>query len=353
MNQLFGLQHRSKEQKAIIEAREKEKNAIHARAVQEQYRKEAQAMYDYLKEYGTIQQQKYAIAKEYDEKIANEADANRKRMLQAEKSASLARLDAQNLAANIDWSQTFSGVGNVLKGIAKETLSKVDKYMSSAEFKSLEARDKQPYRELRQQLVDAGGVTASNPFSGKVWAEIGQAAQKYRDSVKILNDANAHAEDVRKRLTEAEEEAAKTPTDLGKQEIARSLRTAFGEAAEVVKDAENNVSEAQTDLRNKTEAVARGFQNFDTILGQITSGSLSGFATAVGNIIKKISGSTDETAKDFGELFGEAGKQIGGLVGAILQIIDILGTEPAKFIEDLLAKVKDVLEAVVAKQRPK
>ena len=94
--------------------------------------------------------------------------------------------------------------------------------------------------------------------------------------------------------------------------------------------------------------MAKGFQNFDTILGQITSGSLSGFALAVGNVIKKISGSKDEVANDFGALFGEAGKQIGGLIGAILQIIDILGTEPAKFIDDLLKKIADVLEAVLS-----
>lgn len=338
----------SEEQTATIEAQVKEENAIHERAVREQYRNEAQAMHDYLKEYGTIQQQKYAIAKEYDDKIAKESDENRKRILQAEKSSALAKLDAQNIAANIDWSQTFSGVGNVLQGLAKETLAKIDEYMSSAEFKSLEARDKQPYRELRQQLVEAGGVTASNPFSGKVWDEIGNAAQKYRDSVQSLNDANAHAEDVRKRLTEAEEDAAKNPADLGKKELADNLRTAFDEASEVVKEAENNVSEAQTDLRDKTEAVAKGFQNFDTILGQITSGSLSGFALAVGNVIKKISGSKDEVAKDFGALFGEVGKNIGGLIGAILQVIDILGTEPAKFIDDLLKKIADVLEAVLS-----
>ena len=62
---------------------------------------------------------------------------------------------------------------------------------------------------------------------------------------------------------------------------------------------------------------------------------MSGFVLAIGNIIKKFSGDTGEAAKNIGDLFGEAGKQIGGLIGAILQIIDILGTEPAQFIDNL------------------
>ena len=41
------------------------------KAEEEVYRAEAEAMRDYLKEYGTFQQQKLAIAEEYAEKIRN------------------------------------------------------------------------------------------------------------------------------------------------------------------------------------------------------------------------------------------------------------------------------------------
>lgn len=323
-------------------------NADIAAIEQERQRAELASMLDYLKQYGSIQQQKYAIAKEYDEKIAKEQDEYRRKALEAEKQSRLAQMNAQNLAQNINWGQMFSGVGNVLQGIAQETLKKVSDYMKTDEYKKLSPTDKKTYQDLRTQLVDAGGISASNPFSGQVWKEIGDAAQRYRNSVLNLNKANERAEQIRKQLTQAEQEAASTPTDKGLQDNVAQLRKQLDEAGTAVNDAQTEYVESQEDLRTKTESVAKGFNNFNTILGQITSGSLSGFATAVGNIIKKISGSNDEVATNFGELFGEAGKQIGGLVGAILQIIDILGTEPAKFIDDLLAKVADVLEAVLS-----
>ncbi len=329
--------------------------AIDARAgqdlaalTQERLQREAQSMLDYLKQYGTIQQQKYAIAKEYDDKIAQEQDKNKRKQLEAEKQSQLAQLNAQNLASGIDWRQTFDGVGNILQGIARQTLAKVDEYMSSSEFKKLSATDKKTYVELRSQLREAGGTQASNPFSGKVWQEIGDAAQRYRNSVVALNDANEHAEQVRKELTAAEQVAANNPADENAKKNVEELSVAFEEACKRVTDAKDEYDESQRDLNEKTEAVSKGFNNFNTVLSQITSGSLSGFATAVGNIIKKIGGSNDEIATNFGELFGEAGEQIGGLVGAILQIIDILGTEPAKFIDDLMSRIADVLEAVLS-----
>ena len=320
----------------------------HANMLRDHSRDQIQALYDYLKEYGNIEQKKYAIAKEYDEKIAKEQDANRRRSLEAEKRSQMAKMSAQHIAESIDWGQTFEGVGNVLKGVAQETLKKVDEYMKSDEFRKLNPTDKKAYTDLRQQLVSAGGIDSSNPFSGRVWKEIGDAAERYRASVRQLNEANEHAEDVRKRLTKAEEDAAKNPADLGMQQQVDKLKQTFEEANTAVGQAETDVAGAQQDLQTKTQAAAKGIQDFNTVLGQITSGSLSGFATAVGNLIKKIAGSNDEVAKDFGELFGEAGKQIGGIIGVILQLIDILGTEPAKFIDDLLTKIADVLEAVLS-----
>ena len=323
-------------------------NSDLARLTQDRERQELQSLLEYLRQYGTVQQQKYAIAKQYDEKIAAEQDEYRRKALEAEKQSAMAQMDARNIAESIDWTQTFEGVGNILKGVAEETLKKVDAYMKSDEFKKLSATDKKTYMDLRNQLKDAGGIKASNPFSGQVWKEIGDAAQRYRNSIVALNKANEKAELIRKQLTAAEEAAAQNPGDTELQEAVKGLTEAFQQACQDVNDAKDEYQDAQGDLNDKTEAASKGFQNFNTVLGQITSGTLSGFATAVGNIIKKIAGSDDELATNFGDLFGDAGKQIGGLIGAILQIIDILGTEPAKFIDDLLTKIADVLEAVLS-----
>lgn len=335
-------------QKENREAREREVNVIAERAIKERQRMELQSLYDYLKAYGTIEQQKYAIAKEYNDKIAKEQNENARKQLEAEKQSQIARLDAQNLIDNIDWKMTFSGVGNVLEGIAKETLKKVNDYMQTSDFRSLDATNKNAYRELRKQLIEAGGISASSPFSKAVWDEIATAAQNYRQSVKELNDANERAKEIRERLTKAEKEAAKDPKNQAKKQNVTTLQGQFDAVNAEVKEAQDKTLEAQDELREKTESVSKGFQNFDTVLSQITSGTLTGFVLAIGNLVKKIAGNEGDLAKNVGDLFGEAGKNIGGIVGAILQVIDLLGTEPTKFIDELLDKVASVIEAVLS-----
>ncbi len=335
-------------QKDNREAREREVNVIAERAIKERQRLELQSLYDYLKAYGTVEQQKYAIAKEYNEKISKEQNADRRKQLEADKQSQIARLDARSLIDNIDWKMTFSGVGNVLEGIAKETLKKVSDYMQTSDFQSLDATNKNAYRELRKQLIESGGISASNPFSKAVWDEIATAAQNYRQSVKELNEANERAKEIRKRLTKAEEEAAKDPKNQAKKQNVTTLQGQFDAISTEVKEAQDRTAEAQDELREKTESVSKGFQNFDTVLSQITSGTLTGFVLAIGNLVKKIAGNEGDLAKNVGDLFGEAGKNIGGIVGAILQVVDLLGTEPTKFIDELLDKVTAVIEAVLS-----
>ena len=335
-------------QKDNREAREREVNVIAERAIKERQRLELQSLYDYLKAYGTVEQQKYAIAKEYNEKISKEQNADRRKQLEADKQSQIARLDARSLIDNIDWKMTFSGVGNVLEGIAKETLKKVSDYMQTSDFRSLDATNKNAYRELRKQLIESGGISASNPFSKAVWDEIATAAQNYRQSVKELNEANERAKEIRERLTKAEEEAAKDPKNQAKKQNVTTLQGQFDAISTEVKEAQDRTAEAQDELREKTESVSKGFQNFDTVLSQITSGTLTGFVLAIGNLVKKIAGNEGDLAKNVGDLFGEAGKNIGGIVGAILQVVDLLGTEPTKFIDELLDKVTAVIETVLS-----
>lgn len=77
----------------------------HANEYKELEVQRLQALYDYLKEYGTVQQQMYAIAKEYDEKIAKEKDENRRKILEKEKASAFAKSNTGNLALDIDWGQ--------------------------------------------------------------------------------------------------------------------------------------------------------------------------------------------------------------------------------------------------------
>lgn len=342
----------SSEQMEIIKAQTDKENAEYKRLIEERYRNEAQCMLDFLKQYGSIEQQRYAITKEFDEKIAKERNEYRKKALEEEKKDTIAQLNARELAENIDWSQTFEGLGNVLKGIAKETLKEIDEYMSTADFKSLSAESKKAYRDLRNQLVESGGRESSNPFSSSTWNEIGRLANEYRDSVKRVRIATENHKDAVDKVSKAEEKLRKA-TSAEAVDIANLELDKAKQWADETKNALENEKESQertrTNLHETTEKANQGLQDFNTVLGQITSGSLTGFTLAVGNLINKIGGSTEKAATEIGELFGETGKKIGGIISSILAVIDTLGEDPQGFVDDMLNKVADVIEVIVAK----
>lgn len=340
----------AKEQMDELQALRLKENAEYKRLVQKRYEDEAHAMLDYLKEYGSVEQQKYAIAHEYDEKIANERSEWRRKSLEEEKNTKMAALDAQSLAQSIDWTQTFSGIGNILEEIAKETMKEVEEYMQTTEFKALGAEAKKAYADLRNELAEAGGVKISNPFKKETWDEIGRLANEYRDSVKNVKLATETHSDAVRKVSEAEKAVAEATTVQQQYIAGMDLEAAkkwADETKQALENEQKRKDETGTQLRQNTEAAAKGLQNFDTVLGQITSGTLTGFVLAVGNLIRLIGDSSKEAATNIGGLFGDAGKQIGGIIGAILSIIDALGDDPAAFIDQILDKVATVIEAVL------
>lgn len=333
---------------ALSKARELAKQEYDKRVSdlnKETAKEELQALHDYLKEYGTIQQQKYAIAKEYDDKIAKAQGENQKKLLEAQKKSALDSMDAKSFAMDIDWSASFKQVGNVLKDVAKETLSKVEEYMKTSEFKNLSATDKKSYSDLRKELKEQQGM-ASSPFKMQTWENIAIYAKAYQDSVKSLITAtNEHSQAV-SELEQAEKELNNATSDTA-YEIAKSkVEIAKGKVASTAStlgEAQQNKDEAQQDLTDSTGEAAQGLDNFSKVLGNITSGSLSGFVKGVVGVIQSISGSS----KELGSAFGELGGKIGGLIGAILQIIDALGDDPSGFIDQLLSKVINVVDALL------
>ena len=309
---------------------------------------ELQDLYNYLKEYGTIEQQRYAITKEYDEKIAKEKSDIRKKALEAEKKSALSSVNAQSLAMSIDWNQTFSGIGNVLEGIAKETLSKVKEYMKTDEYKGLGAADKKSYQDLVSQLQQAGGIEGKSPLAASTWNDIGKLTEQYKQRVKDFLAAQETHKNAVDMLISAEKELAEatTPTaqavaqmkvDLAKQAVEESAGTV--ESTGAAKD------EANQNLHTATDAATKGLQDFQTTLGNLTSGTLSGFANGVAGVINSL---TSKTGKAADGLVGAIGGKTGGLIGAILQIVDALGDDPAGFITNILNKVADVIDKILS-----
>ena len=304
-----------------------------------------QALYDYLKEYGTVQQQMYAIAKEYDEKIAKEKDENRRKILEKEKASALAKSNTGNLALDIDWGATFGGIGGVLKDIAKDTLKEVEQYMRTAEFKALSPSDKKSYIDLQEKLRKEGVGEATSPFKFSQWAEIEKQTKAYQDSVRNLQEkTKAHTKAI-EDLEKAEKLLTNATTDSSRkiaQAAVDAARVKVDTTANDLNNAKEDKNNKQGNLTNSTNKAIQGLNNFSSALQQMSNGTLKGFADGIANLISSIAGKGG-----VGGLIGTIGGKAGGLIGAILQIIDALGDDPAGFIKGILDKVAKVVETVL------
>ena len=323
-------------------------------ANKEALKEELLAMTDYLKEYGTIQEQKYAIAKEYAEKIkevndgAGTADekAWKVKALEKQRDTAISQADAKNLALDIDWGTTFEGVGNVLKDVARETLGKVETYMKTAEFKALSAENKKTYTDLQAKLKQETGGESTSAFNFNIWGTISKNVTAYQESVRTLRDkTEAHTRAV-DDLEKAQAKLAAATDDTTKEIAQKAVDIAQGKVDSTARkqtEAQDESDKARQTLTDNTNAAAQGIMNFTGYLNEMSNGSLYGFANGMSKLITSFGKGSDGIGKSLAELGGK----VGGIIGAILQIIDALGDDPKRYIDDLLNKIADCVEKIV------
>ena len=331
---------------ALKSAQEKEVIAQTTRALEKANQDRLQIMYDYLKQYGTIQQRRYAIEKEYNDKILKATDENQKKILEKQKQEAIARTNAESMAMNIDWGTAFSSVGNVLKDIAKETLKEVEAYMQTAEFKALTPESKKTYTDLQKKLRQEGAADSVSPFNFKIWGEIDKQVKGYQKAVEKLKSAqNEHTAAV-EALKKAEKQLAEATTDASKEIAKKAVETAKKQVDTTATNqqiAQQETDKSKQQLTDSTNAATQGLQNFASYLNEMADGSLYGFANGISKLITSLMKGSDGVGKALGELGGK----IGGLVGAILQILDALGDDPTKFIDDLFSKVISAVGSIL------
>lgn len=307
------------------------------RFLQGQREIERQAMLDYLKDYGTLQQQRLAIAEDYAKKIAQAQTEGEKQKLSRERENALAALDAKRLAASVDWGATFEGVGNVLSDIAKETLKQVNDYMKTAEFKGLSADQKKAWVDLRNRLTAETGGDTANPLSPSTWGNIANLTKTYQQSVRDLLDAQERERVASEKLARLKEQEAKATNPTVKAALQGAIAVAqkeFDQASADVQSRQGEKDVAQSNLTDATSKAVNGLNNMTKIMGELNSGSLSGFVDGVTKAITSIAGE----AKSLQQL-GKAG----GIVGAILSLLDAMGDAPAEFVEGLFDKISEAL----------
>lgn len=315
---------------------------------------ELQAMSDYLQQYGTLQEQKYAIAALYAQKIKDVQDSGdseetkrwRIAALKKEQASQISNANAKSLSMGIDWSATFQGVGNILKDIAKATLQKVEDYIKTDEFKALSATDKKTYTDLREQLRLETGGKSTSVFNFRIWGDIDKEAKLYQDAVKNLREkTDAHNAAVR-QLEEANKSLANATTDDATKIAQTRVNLEKANVADTGKEMQNaqqKVNETSSNLSTSVSKAASGISNFTNYLNEMSNGSLYNFANGITKLVTSLFKGSDGIGKALSELGGKAG----GIIGAILQILDAMGDAPTEFIDTMMEKLIDSINSIV------
>lgn len=248
---------------------------------------ETEAMNRYLKEYGTFQQKKEAIAKEYSEKIAKAATEGDRMMLQKEMEEAVSSLNMDKLKEEINWEMVFGDLSKVSKKSLEQVGQQLKAFKNSDEYKNMAVDQKKVVDEalnnIQSVIIDKGGLLGDLP----------EQLEALRIAQEELNKAQEEYNKALEGGTEAEKEAA-----LKKKN-----------------NAEQNVRNKEV---NVTKSADKTKQNLTTLADTITQlGSSSEMSLSqVGSL-----------ASGLIDTFSEAGSKIGGIVGSALSLLDAIGKQ--------------------------
>ena len=350
------------QESSLKEAREKAaavRDGDLAKVTKEEDDAARQSMLDYLKEYGTYQQKKLAIAEEYAEKIrkaqeeGNYAEVLRLSRQQKEETAAA---EIASLKADIDWDGLFGNFGGLLEEQLRPTLEKLRKYAASDEYKNASAEDKQVISGLIAKLEDrsAGGINRN------MFKDVSRDLSAYQTTLRSLTEAKEREKAAADALVSAEEKLRKAaesgdPATMKEAEelVATAQETFDAASASVVTLTEANDKAAQ-DLRTSSTNAVQSLTGLAEGLQGLKSGSLAGMAQGLGKLgdaTKNLGGVMGTVGGTLAETFSSGGI-IGQIISAVLSILDVLkegiGTLVSDILDSVLGAVNGILENILS-----
>lgn len=317
------------------------------RNVAQAYQEEFSAMQENLRAYGTYQQQKLAIAEEYATKISKASSNGEKQRLEVERDSLLARVESQELKANIDWGVVFGEFGSMFHDIIEPELEKAKAYMQTDEFRNADHDSQEVFmnaiRQMEQSLGGAKNVNFKKLGSDitayqKSLVSLKEVQSTYADSYKELLEAQQKYEEAMVSGTQEEQEVAKEALETAQMNEAAAAQNV--ESMQTITDnAKKTVTDTATTLKSSMEGVVGGLQ-------QIASGSLSGAydgLITLGNSAEKMGGV-------LGKAFGKVADALEDvpIIGWIVSIIDVFKDGLSVVVGGLLDAVFNAVSGILS-----
>lgn len=321
------------------------------------------SMRDYLKEYGSLYQQKQAIAEEYEEKIAKAQTEGEKLSLQQQRKKDLQTIEINAIRQNIDWGSIFGDFGAMFKDQLEPTIEKLQELSKS----TTDVNEQKTIQELISKLQGSATIWDSDIFK-----KVSDDINAYQSAMQGYIDAQQHEAEATKAVTKAQEDLAKAKKSGNKTSISKAEGN-LSRAQGVLATASNNVLEfgssvqkASSDLQTSAQKAVSQFQQLENGLQGLTSGSLKGIGNSIlgldklfgGNMQKDVAntlakgiqgllGKDSDAAKSLTKALGDSG-MAGEIISAILGILDILkdgfGTLISNLMDTVFGAVTGILD---------
>lgn len=316
------------------------------------------SMRDYLKEYGSLYQQKQAIAEEYEEKIAKAQTEGEKKTLQQEKKKALANFDYESISMGIDWKGLMSGVGNMSKEMLKPMLEKLDAYTKTDRFQQADTQTQQKVVDLMQEIRTYLG-TDQNATWQNLAASISSLNQSVAEYQKAVEEEKRQSENFKSAkalhdkgsISDKELQQAKKATDDASQAVvdAKNKMNTFGIKLNSATEAVTNYTSGLTAALNKlgTWKGNEGFSEVQSSVGNIDAlkGVLDESLSTMGNGVAKTMGAT--ISKGLGSALDSIGGGITNMMGSALgSIVGVVAQIP-KLILNLASSIKSFVTGIL------
>lgn len=321
------------------------------------------SMRDYLKEYGSLYQQKQAIAEEYEEKIAKAQTEGEKLSLQQQRKKDLQTIEINAIRQNIDWGSVFGDFGAMFKDQLEPTIEKLQELSKG----TTDVNEQKTIQELISKLQGSATIWDSDIFK-----KVSDDINSYQSAMQGYIDAQEREIEATKAVTKAQEDLAKAKKSGDKTSISKAEAN-LSRAQGVLATASNNVLEfgssvqkASSDLQTSAQKAVSQFQQLENGLQGLTSGSLKGIGNSIlgldklfgGTMQKDVAntlakgiqgllGKDSDAAKSLTKALGDSG-MAGEIISAILGILDILkdgfGTLISNLMDTVFGAVTGILD---------
>ena len=247
--------------------------------------KDLKSWIEYNKEYGTYQQKRTAIMKEYALKSSQEGlSEDDKKLLAKQRDEALSALGFTELKNVINWDVVFGNLERVTKQELQKVKKQIVSFRNSPEFKKNATPEQikvieEALGKIDEEVINKGGLfgnlTESIRDYSEAVGELTEAQKAYDEAVKKYGIDSAEAETARTNKNKAEAKVRNTEGNLetSKDKAVKNLTA--------VADAMNQLGDADM--------------------------SLASFGSAVGSLV---------------DVLSESGSKIGGIIAAVLAIFD-------------------------------